>query len=500
MSAMKGLRVFSIAALVLVATAGAAPAQTRVRPGFNLFTVEQDVELGKKSALEVEQKLPLLSDPVVSRYVAELGARLAAEAPGPKFAYHFKVVNVSEINAFALPGGFIYVHRGLLEKVRTPGELAGVMAHEIAHVALRHPTNQASKATLTQSGLGILGGLLGGRRQSTTGQVVGALGGFGMNALFLKFSRADETQADIVGAQIMARAGYDPMEMVNFFEVLRQQAGSDPSKVAQFLSDHPAPVDREARVRQEASLLGPVHAASSDGGGLAALQAGLRRLPPASAPGQLANAQTTTAPPAPTPAPTVPAGGAGISVTRPSTHFLTFRQRKGFFEIQYPDNWTVHPQAQGYGVTITPRGGVIQTANGRKGLACGVVVNHYVPFDGAVGQQYQDPVGSLFGTSTLEEAASDLVRHVMIAHPHLHPVAGSEHHGRISGAPSFSVLLSGSSPVTGAAEHVTVLTSRLPDDDVIYLLLVNPASGYAALAAASDKMVRSLRVNLRSTH
>ena len=286
---------FTFPILALVVAAGAAWGQTDVRPGFNLFTVDQDVEIGKKSAIEVERQLPMLSEPAITRYVADLGARLAARAPGAKFDYKFKVANLSDVNAFALPGGFIYVHRGLLEKARTEGELAGVIAHEIAHVTLRHSTNQASKAYLAQSGIGILGGLLGGKTQTTTGQIVGAVGGFGLNALFLKYSRGAETQADIVGAQIMAKAGYDPMEMVRFFETLRKLAGSDPGKVSRFLSDHPAPVDRAARIRQEASLLGPVRQASPIGS-VAALQRDLGRLSPAPAMGQLARAQTATAP------------------------------------------------------------------------------------------------------------------------------------------------------------------------------------------------------------
>jgi len=495
MREFRGLHTFSITILALLATAGVAWGQTDVRPGFNLFTVDQDVEIGKQSAVEVQRQLPMLSEPAISRYVADLGARLAARAPGARFTYQFKVANLSEVNAFALPGGFIYVHRGLLQKVRSEGELAGVMAHEIAHVALRHPTNQASKAYLAQSGIGILGGLLGGKMQTTTGEIVGAVGGFGLNALFLKYSRGAETQADIVGAQIMAKAGYDPMEMVRFFGTLRQQAGSDPGKVAQFLSDHPAPVDREARVRQEANLLGPVRP-SSPVGSIAALQRGLGRLSPAPAMGQLAGAQTPATPERPQPT----AGAAAISIERPSTRLRTFRQSQGFFELQYPDNWSAYASSQGYGVTIAPRGGLVPTAGGRHSLTCGLVVNHYVPFDGAVGARYRDPLGSLFGATPLEEAASDLVRQVMNANPHLKPISGSQRRRTISGTASFSVQLSGRSPVTGVGERVTVLTRLLPDEHVVYMLLVAQSKDYAMLAASSDRMVRSLKINGLADH
>jgi predicted Zn-dependent protease len=184
--------------------------------------------------------------------VTQIGQRLAAVAPGPKYPYQFKVVNVSDVNAFALPGGFMYINRGLIETTRSEGELAGVMAHEMAHVALRHGTNQASKAYLAQAGLGVLGGFLG---QSTTGQIIGAIGGFGLNAAFLKFSRTAEEQADIVGAQMLAAAGYNPLDMASMFETLQQQAGGNPSKFEQFFSSHPAPGNRSKRIQDEARLL-----------------------------------------------------------------------------------------------------------------------------------------------------------------------------------------------------------------------------------------------------
>src|SRR5262249_44945388 len=132
-------RLRSIAAAVVVGLmlgALAADAQTVVSPGFNLFTTNQDIQLGSQSAAKVEQQLPMFSDAQAQRYVEALGSRLAAKAPGAKYPYRFRIVNLSDVNAFALPGGFIYVHRGLLEHVHSEGELAGVMAHEIAHVAL----------------------------------------------------------------------------------------------------------------------------------------------------------------------------------------------------------------------------------------------------------------------------------------------------------------------------------------------------------------------------
>ena len=486
------LGVISLLAATVVAT---AHAQTLVKPGFNLFSVQQDIDIGNQSAITVAKQLPMLSLPTSSHYLSNLGAKLAARAPGAKYPYRFTIVNLSDVNAFALPGGAVYINRGLLEAVRSEGQLAGVMAHEIAHVALRHATNQASKAYLSQVGIGILGGLLGAKQNSATGQIVGAVGGFGLNTLFLKYSRNAETQADIVGAQIMAKAGYDPMEMVTFFESMRQAQGTDPGKVAQFLSDHPAPVDREARVRQEMTLLGPIHRTSLVGN-VALAQAELRRLPPARTMAQVASNPTQTG----TGSTTASSTDNGSSIPAPSQGLVRFRQRQGLFEIDYPSNWTVFEASTGYGATIAPGGGVISTAGNRQSLAYGVVVNHYVPFEGSVGNGYSDPQGSLFGNTPLEEASSDLVRQIMAANPSLTPVAGSQRHPAISGASAFSVALSGRSRTSGVTERVTVFTRELPDGHVIYLLMVAPDKDYAALTPVFDRMVRSLKVNARALH
>jgi Zn-dependent protease with chaperone function len=488
---MKRLQGIALIALMTLA-AGMASGQTIVKPGFNIFSVDQDVEIGRQSAIQAEKQLPMLSNAAVSRYVSSIGARLAAQAPGPKFAYRFKVVNVSEVNAFALPGGFVYVNRGLISKARTEGELAGVMAHEIAHVALRHPTNQASKAYLAQQGLGILGGLLGGKSQSSTGQVIGAVGGFGLNTLFLKFSRSVESQADVVGSQIMARAGYNPVEMATFFGYLAQQAGGDPSKFATFMSDHPAPADREARVRQEASLLGPVHL-SALAGNLGTIQRQLGSLPAALTSAQAAQYQS-------------PNSGQtadharGLSIERPSSQFHVFQQAQGVYRLDKPDNWNAYVASGGYGVTIVPRGGFSTASSGRQNISYGVIVNHYVPFDGAVGTHFVDPNGSMFGQTPLDQATSDLVRNILASNRYLTRVGDSVESQVMAGHPSLSVQLAGRSPETGLNERVTVVARQLPDDHVVYMLLIAPEAEYAALTPTFDRMVRSFRGDERVSH
>jgi predicted Zn-dependent protease len=173
----------------------------------------------------------------------------------------------------------MYINRGLIETADNETELAGVMAHEMAHVALRHGTNQASKAFLAQAGLGVLGSLIG-NGQGGTGQMIEAVGGFGLNTVFLKFSRSAEEQADIVGAQTLVKAGYDPRGMVRFFEKMGDMSGGDSGKFEQFFSTHPAPSDRARRVEEEMAALGRVRPVGS-AGDFEAIRAELGRLPQA---------------------------------------------------------------------------------------------------------------------------------------------------------------------------------------------------------------------------
>ena len=239
-----------IAAALVAMTLSFAPPAGAV----NLFSVQQDVQAGRQAASQVERQMPMVRDSQVNNYVNAIVQRLAANAGGPQFQYRARVVTSRELNAFSLPGGFIYVNSGLISAVRSEDELAGVLAHEIAHVAERHGTEQATKAYGAQAGVGLLAGLLGGRdgRVGIPEQIIGSLG---VNAAFMKFSRNAEHEADSVGAAMMARAGYDPMAMASFFDLLQQQKRSNPNAVASFFSSHPPASDRSARIRAQASRL-----------------------------------------------------------------------------------------------------------------------------------------------------------------------------------------------------------------------------------------------------
>ena len=188
----------------------------------------------------------------MQRLGAQLVDNIPQELRQPAFRYSFQVVNLKEINAFALPGGPMFLNRGMLDAAKTDGEVIGVMAHEISHVVLRHGTAQATKGQKFQAGA-IAGQILGAIVGGTAGSVISQGTQFGLGATFLKYSREYEREADLLGAQIMARAGYDPRQMANMFKTIQKQGGS---QGPEWLSDHPDPGNRYEAINREAEALG----------------------------------------------------------------------------------------------------------------------------------------------------------------------------------------------------------------------------------------------------
>ena len=254
------------------------------RPGFNLFSPDQDVEMGRKASAEINSGIPLTHDAQVDDYVSGLGKRLAAMAPnqsdGTKYAWTFKVLNSPEINAFALPGGFIYLNRGAIEAAQDEAQIAGVLAHEEGHVVMRHGTHQASEMMLAQAPLSILAGVLG--ESSSLASQLAQLGlSFGVNSILLRNSRSAESQADEVGTYILYRAGYDPHAMAQFFGILQKKY---PQQTIQFFSDHPNPGNRIQNVDEEIPKLGPRKNWKEDSPEFQAVKQKLERMPPAPKP------------------------------------------------------------------------------------------------------------------------------------------------------------------------------------------------------------------------
>lgn len=264
---------FAFAIVVSLAQICWADARTPLRPGWNLFTPEQDIQIGQQASARIGRQVLLLNDPLVDDYLDALGKKLASYAPGYKFPYRYRCVNDENINAFALPGGFIYINRGVIEAADDEAQLAGVMAHETSHVALRHGTNQVSKAEAWRIPFGLLGAAGG------LGGLIGQVGaGFTLSSIILKYSRDDETQADVLGTQILYDAGYDPRALAQFFEKIEAEAkGKEP---AQFFSDHPNPGNRIGRIDEEVDKLGgPEPNYRSDSGDFRSIKIHVMKLP-----------------------------------------------------------------------------------------------------------------------------------------------------------------------------------------------------------------------------
>lgn len=209
----------------------------------NFYSLEKEMGIGQQLAAETERQLKLIDDPVVSEYINRVGQNIALNSDA-KVPFTIKVIDSEEVNAFALPGGFFFVNKGLILAADTEAELAGVMAHEIAHVAARHGTEQVSKGQLLQFGsipLIFLGGGIG--------VLTRTVASFALPLTFLKFSRGAETEADLLGAQYAWASGYDPNGMIVMFEKLQQKESKKPGTMAKIFSSHPTTGDRATNLR-----------------------------------------------------------------------------------------------------------------------------------------------------------------------------------------------------------------------------------------------------------
>jgi Zn-dependent protease with chaperone function len=474
---------------VFMLSIGIADAQTKIKPGFNLFSAQDDVNVGQQSAVAAEQQLPMLNDAQTNAYLNRIGQRLAANAGGPQFQYRFRVVNQADINAFALPGGFVYVNRGVIDTAANEGELAGVVAHEISHVALRHGTHQASKAYLAQAGISILGGILGGHVGAGAAQIINTVGGIGLNAVFLKYSRDLETQADIRGAQIMAASGYNPNDMVAFFQKLERV---DTSKKTNWLSDHPAPPDRIARIQREQQMLRVNGSAPENVAELQGVQGRLRGYGAARTSGQIARQSTAQSPSRGRATNSTP---VTVNVPAPSTSMKTYVNPTRLYSISVPSNWQVYQQGD-TAATFAPQGG-IGTVNGQSDVVVGAIINHYDPFGNAQGNGLQGSSsgGGYMGNVTVQDATDDLLATVQRTSPYLQVISGSKKQMNVNGGTALSAALRGRDPNTGLDERITVVTRQLSDEHLVYLLFITPESDSGRYANVLNTMVSSLQVS-----
>jgi hypothetical protein len=460
---------------------------TRVQAPANRYTVNDDVRVGQRAAMEVERQVQVFPENgSVDNYIERVGRRLVAAIPPefrhPQFNYQFEVVDSRELNAFALPGGWMYVNRGMVEAARTEGELAGVMAHEIAHVALRHGTAQVTKAQSPSVQLPALGGaILGAIIGGTAGSAISQGAAIGSGAYFLKFSREYETQADILGAQIMAQAGYDPRDLANMFRTIEQQGrGGGPV----WLSSHPNPGDRYERINNEASMLAGSY------GGRTSNDVEFRRIK-----NEIGRESTSGGSGYPRDDSRYPrddsryprddsryprddsrypdaSGRRGdYRVEPPSPRFRTYTG-SNLFRINVPENWRIIDGQNS--VTFAPEGAFVndQRATGAitHGAIAGVV--------NASGRY-------------LRQASDSYVNDLLENNPYLSR-QGSFVGRRIDGRNALSINLEGRSPITGRNEIVTVYTALLDNNSLFYVISVAPLDRYRDYDLAFQNMINSV--------
>ncbi len=313
------------------------------------YTIEQDVKIGREAAAEVRRQYPVITDDQIDGYLDRLGQRLVGATP----------VNLKDINAFALPGGPMFVNRGMIEAASGEGEVAGVMAHELAHVLLRHGTANATKAKGFQIGAlaGTIAGAVGG---GNWGQVISQGSQFGLGTWLMKYSREYEKQADLLGAQIMARAGYDPRELARMFETIQKQGGGSPP---QWLSSHPNPGNRTQYITQEAAQLRI--APRPDDSGFARTRSRLASLGPART---MADVERNTSNGGDGNRAPVSVGRVGDPVPAPARQYRTV-QGGELFQVSVPTNWT--PLPSNNAVKYVPRNAYGQS-NGQDVMTHGV--------------------------------------------------------------------------------------------------------------------------------
>ena len=461
---MAWLTVFAVFAMPV-----AVFSQTQIKYHSNKYKPADDVKVGRQAAAEVEQQMPILNDNDATSYVSRVGQRLVSSIPSefqhPEFQYYFKIVNARDINAFALPGGPMYVNRGMIEAAHNEGEMAGVMAHELSHVALRHGTAQASKAQKYGLLAGILG--IGGQILGGPAGAAAQIAGQGVGVYFLKFSREYETEADILGARIMANAGYDPHDLANMFKTIEQQSGGGGGG---FLSDHPSPSDRYARINQEAQYL-RVNNPIRDTRDFDRIQARLRGM--GRAPSMQEIARSGQRYPTGETTGNYPNNPPQGRVAYPSTRYQTYSTVGGLVRVSVPSNW--RQLGDSNSVWFAPEGAYGQYQNQ-------VVYTHGVNLGVAQTQ-----------SRNLQQATQEFLTGLTQGNNSLRQRSGLQR-TTVGGRTGLTTTLTNINEATGQAEVVTVITTQLRNGQLFYLIAVAPENESTSYQAAFRNILRSIQI------
>jgi hypothetical protein len=433
----------------------------------------------------MERQLQLVTSVRTAQFVNSISVLLAARTSGTKYPFQVRAVNSADVELIVLPGGQIYISRGLLSLTRSESEVAGVIAHAMAHVVLRHGTEQASRAYLSKAGLSALGGFVGS--QGATARIINTVGGFGRDAAFLRFTPSDEYEADALGAEIMSNAGYDPVALATVVAMLRREKGRARSEG--YTAGHPPLSDRERRIRNLANVLRQGRSEIVGGFNLMRWRGGTSS---AIASTSAQKSSTGTVELRSTPQP--------FDVPAPSPQFTRFSNSDALVTIDHPSNWDAHQS--GTAMSFAPAGAVLDREDGAPNLLQGLIVNHYAPFEDDV-ERWNKSLTRHYAPfedrsrprGTLEDATDDLIRQILDANSWLSAPTGSARSELVDGVRGYSVRLRGRSPLTGETERVTVYTRVLPDDQVIYMACIAAGKNASSVERACTRMVQSMRVN-----
>ena len=446
----------------------------------NMSKADQE-KLGLQAVAEVYKQMPVLPDSSpITQYVQQLGKKLQRQIPSKySWPYQFHVIQQKEINAFALPGGPIFINVGTINAADNEAQLAGVMSHEMSHVYMQHSAKQAPKRELAEI-LGALGGILG---NSTIGTLARTGIQVGAGTVLLKYSRSDEAQADSVGAIIMYKAGYNPIELAHFFEKLAKEGSGGP----QFLSDHPNPGNRSEAIDNEIRNWPPEKYLSDSQSFVSAKKqtAGIKaysaqEISDGAKSGLWAKQNIETgAAPKNTQTAVAAAGassGAIANITfdqvRPSGAFTEVHQNG--VSVSYPSNWSTASAQNSF--TIAPRAGVSQNA-----IAYGVVVS-----------TVQDT-----NANSLDQVAQDLVQNLAQSNPGMHQ-NGDVRTINVNGIEGRTTDLASNSPVqqngTAVPERDWLVIVPRSGGSYLYLIFIAPEKDFATLRPTYQKMLDGLRV------
>jgi peptidase M48-like protein len=455
--------------IVLCGCATGLLAQTAVKLPKNNYTPEQDVKIGREAAAEVRKQYPIIEDEGITRYLTTIGDRLVAAAPSelrqPVYAYSFTPVNLKEINAFALPGGPMFVQRGMFEAAAGEGEVAGVMAHELSHVLLRHGTANATKAENPWLQIGQLAGAVGGAMVGGAyGSAIAQGTQFGLGTLLLRYSRDFEKQADLLGTQIMARAGYDPRDLAHMFQTIARESGAGGGN-PQWMSSHPDPGNRTEYITREAASLTVANAA--DTSGFQPIKVAFASQPPARSMADLARAKPADAGAEPTRA----VGTPGQPVPRPSAQYREISGGR-IFQASVPADWT--NVASKSSIKVVPQNGYGQI-NGQTVFSCGVEF-------GVARAVSRD----------LPQATNGWLEGIAQNNPELR-LAGSPQAMRISQRSALATPLVGPSPL-GGRERIVLYTTFLADGTLFYYLTLAPEADADAFQGTFRHIAESIRL------